>query len=229
MTKTNLPEARAWVDSKLEPLIRKSIPEGINPPASQLPRRLDKPMYSAMSQSYADALKKQYSLLSNATTNESDNTRPPRKRQAAVIDYDSDTSTDATNVTTSNNSNGSNQNKMTHNADNKPNKEYATELISIKQELTKLRTMMTTAVDQLTAIATLATKATNQSQSSNAMDTEVETSQPNHHKTKNTTDLADVIQDLKYELAQIIIETRAVFEQQLLRAANIKNHPSSVT
>jgi len=230
MTRTNLPEARAWVDSNLEPLIRKSIPEGINPPASQLPRRLDKPVYSASSQSYADALKKQYSLLSNATTHDNDNSRPPRKRQAAVIDYDSDTSTDATTATTSNNSNGSNQNKVTHHADNKPNTEYATELLSIKQELAELRTMITTAADQFKqAIAALATNATNQSQSSHAMDTEVETSQPTHHKTKNTTDLADVIQDLKYELAQIIIETRAVFEQQLFRAANIKNHPSSVT
>jgi len=37
-TKPNLPEARAWIDANLEPLIRKSIPEGIDPPASQLPR-----------------------------------------------------------------------------------------------------------------------------------------------------------------------------------------------
>jgi len=37
MTRPNLPEARAWMDTNLEPMIRKSIPEGIDPPASQLP------------------------------------------------------------------------------------------------------------------------------------------------------------------------------------------------
>ena len=87
--------------------------------------------------------------------------------------------------------------------------------------------MLTTAVEQFkTAIATL---ATNKPQRSDAMDTEVETSSKHHNTTKNTTDLADVIQDLKYELATIITETRAVFEQQLFRAATITNRPSSVT
>jgi len=38
MTKSNLPEARNWIDANLEPMIRKSIPLGIDPPSSQLPR-----------------------------------------------------------------------------------------------------------------------------------------------------------------------------------------------
>jgi len=79
MTKTNLPEARAWIDTNLEPLIRKSIPEGIDPPSSQLPQRLNKPVYSASSKTYADVLKQRFSLAPNATTSATDNIRPPRK------------------------------------------------------------------------------------------------------------------------------------------------------
>jgi len=78
-TKPNLPEAREWVDNNLEPLIRQSIPAGINPPTSQLPRRLDKPVHSASSQSYANVLKKQFSLAPNAMTATTDNNCPPRK------------------------------------------------------------------------------------------------------------------------------------------------------
>jgi len=136
-------------------------------------------------------------------------------------------STDVT-ATTSDNSNSSTQSTSKHNTD--ISKEYATELVSIKQELTELRTMITMAVEQFkTAIATLATTTTTQSQLSNAMDTEVNTSMKHHHKTTNTTDLAEVIQDLKYELATIITKMQAVFEQQLFHAATIKSHPSSIT
>jgi len=44
-TKSNLPEARAWLDDNLEPLICKSTPPGVDPPSSHLPRCLDKPIY----------------------------------------------------------------------------------------------------------------------------------------------------------------------------------------
>jgi len=37
-TTPNLPEAREWIDTNLEPLIQKSIPPGIDPPSSLLPR-----------------------------------------------------------------------------------------------------------------------------------------------------------------------------------------------
>jgi len=76
-TKPNLTEARAWVDANLEVMVRKSIPEGIDPPSSQLPRCLDKPVYSASSQSYADVLKKQFSIVPTATTPTTANNRPP--------------------------------------------------------------------------------------------------------------------------------------------------------
>jgi len=58
----------------LELLIRQSIPEGIDLPSSQLPCRLDKPVYSASSKSYANVLKQQFSLVSNMTTSAVDNT-----------------------------------------------------------------------------------------------------------------------------------------------------------
>ena len=230
-TKNNLPEAREWIDNNLEAFVRKSIPAGIDPPPSQLPRRLDKPVYSATSKSYADALKKQFSLTSNATNTAAvDNTRPPRKRQAAVIDYDSDSSTAATAATVTEHSNGHTHSTSTNPATTHSSTDYATELLSIKKELADLRIMITTAVDQFKqAIATVATNNTNKSHLSDNMDTEADTSQKHHHATQNTTDLTDVIQDLKYELATIITETRAVFEQQLFRAATITKHSSSVT
>jgi len=37
-TKSNLPEARKWIDENLESLVRKSIPPGTDPPSSLLPR-----------------------------------------------------------------------------------------------------------------------------------------------------------------------------------------------
>jgi len=79
-TKANLAEARAWLDANLEPMIRKSIPPGIDPPSSSLPRRLDKPVYSETSKTYAEILKKQFTLTSTpATQSDTTATRPPRK------------------------------------------------------------------------------------------------------------------------------------------------------
>jgi len=71
--KSNLPEARAWIDAKLERLIQKSIPPDVSPPLSLLPWQLDKPVYTAMSQTYTDIRKKQFSLTSTPTTTETDN------------------------------------------------------------------------------------------------------------------------------------------------------------
>jgi len=72
-TKTNLPEARQWIDDNLEPMICRSIPPGVDPPPSSLlPRHLDKPVYSATRESYVDILKKQFSLAPNAPTESAD-------------------------------------------------------------------------------------------------------------------------------------------------------------
>jgi len=72
-TRHNLPEARAWIDTNLEAMIRKSIPMGIDPPSSLLPKRLDKPVYTKASQSYVDVLKQQFSLNSNQQTQNTEN------------------------------------------------------------------------------------------------------------------------------------------------------------
>jgi len=67
-TKSNLTEAREWLDVNLEPMIRKSIPQGIDLPSSSLPHRLDKPMHLEMSKTYAKILKQQFSLALTPTT-----------------------------------------------------------------------------------------------------------------------------------------------------------------
>jgi len=226
-TKPNLPEARAWLDQNLEPMIRKSIPEGIDPPASLLPRRLDKPVYSASSQSYADVLKKQFSITSSTTKSTADHTRPPpRKRHAAsIIDYDSDQSTNAassTNTVTASTSTSCNSPPVTV-----PNQAYTAEILAIKTEITTLKTLIKDAVDQFkTAIAALATTTNSQS---NKMAPDVHESQQQHNHNQNPVDLAAIIHDLKYEIATIITETRAMFEQQLLLATHNKRPPPAVT
>jgi len=104
-TKSNLLEARDWIDANLERLVRKSIPPEVNPSSSFLLRRLDKPVYTKMSQTYADIFKKQFLLTLTPTTTETDNNRPPRKWQAKILDYASDQATNppttATNFTSS--------------------------------------------------------------------------------------------------------------------------------
>ncbi len=77
-TRPNLPVARAWIDDNLEAMIRKSIPVGSDLLAF-LPCRLDKPVHSAASQTYADVLKKQFSLVSTTPQSNTTHNRPPRK------------------------------------------------------------------------------------------------------------------------------------------------------
>jgi len=176
-TKHNLPEARAWFDANLEMLIRKSIPAGIDPLPAQLPRRLDKPVFSAASLTYADALKKQFTLVSTSATPTTDTTRPPRKRHAAIIDYDSDQSSPAANTLkqtvsqSTNNSNNSNSYPATTTTNN-----YADELLSIKKELSDLKTLLSNVVAQFkTAIEShLAPRPV----TTNEMDTEEQPTAP---------------------------------------------------
>jgi len=216
MTKSNLPEACAWMDNNLESLINQSIPDGITPPTSQLPQWLDKPVYSVSSQSYADVLKKQFSLTLTVTTLATDNTRPPWKQQAAsILDYDLDVSTDTTstttNVTASTTTQSSLQQTMatTHNQ----NPAYATELQSIKMEINALKLMI---ADAITQFKTAITSVTAPQPLTSDMDTKAANHQANNNHNPTPTDFGDLIQDLKYEFATIITETRAMFKQQLL-------------
>jgi len=146
-TKSNLPEAREWIDTNLEVMIRKSIPQGIDPPSSSLPRRLDKPIHSTTSQTYADILKKQFSLAST-TPPDAANNHPPCKRQAAaILDYDSDCATDmlapvAPTVTTHTGPTSSTTVTAIP-------IDYATEMRALKQEIADLRSIVTLAVEQI--------------------------------------------------------------------------------
>jgi len=196
-TRPNLPEARAWIDANLEVLIRKSIPTGIDPPSSLFPKRLDKPVYTKTSQSYADVLKQQFSLNSNPKTQTSENNQPPRKRQATVIDYDSDQSVHQPHVTSTNTPSTSSLCTSTSTTipiamatatppTVTPTVNYDAELMSIKAELNSLRTIITSAVEQIkNAIASLQV----QPLPSHAMET-VAT------PTQNPIDLPALIQDL---------------------------------
>jgi len=213
-TKPNLPEARAWVDANLEPMVRKSIPDGIDPPSSQLPRRLDKPVYSALSRTYADVLKKQFSTASPSTTT-TDHNRPPRKRQAALIDYDSDQSAETPSFTQAVANSNENHHHSKKTTATTTNNNYATELLSIKTEINELKKLITEAVGQFKAAIESFT-ATPRLPISNDMDTDVEERMAptaNNQNTKETTpEISELITELKNDIATIAVEMREKFK-----------------
>jgi len=224
-TKPNLPEAREWVDTSLVPLIRTSLPPGHDPPPSQLPRRLDKPVYSASRQSYAEVLKKQFSLEpADSSTSTTANNRPPRKRQAAIIDYDSDSTNSPSSTNATTNKSHSHQCTSSHISTSTPMNstttttvDYAAELASLRTDLNSLRSLITTAVEQLkTEIASLLVTP-----ASSNMETEIAVNEP---PTANIPALSDLIADLKHDIAtktdisDLIVELRSDI-------AIIKSHP----
>jgi len=214
-TRTNLPEARAWLDENLEVMIRKSIPEGIDPPSSLLPRRLDKPVFTKMSQTYADVFKKQFSISSNATVATATNNRPPRKRQATLLDYDSDRSTESHNPTqvpiqsiSSNSSSTSTATTMTQNA-------YATELLSIKHEIAQLKTTLATAMEQILKVVESFHVGPSKS---DAMDMDTQHSTPPQALPAphpRQLDLPAIISELKNEINTIQSEMRILLQHTL--------------
>jgi len=156
-TKPNLPDACTWIDENLEPMVHRSIPPGINLPSSQLPHCLDKPLYSATSQSYAEILKRQFSLTMNPLATTTNNNQPPCKHQATKLDYNSDTSakslsTTTTETTTVNNS-YSTPVMITQATSSDA---QISELLSLKTEIVQLKTTIMTAVQQIVkAVASL--------------------------------------------------------------------------
>jgi len=215
-TRTNLPKARAWLDENLEVMIRKSIPEGIDPPSSLLPRRLDKPVFTKTSQTYADVLKQQFSLSPNATTATATSNRPPRKRQATLLDYDSDRSTESHNPTqvpiqsiSSNSSSTSTTTTMTQNA-------YATELLSIKHEIAQLKTTLATAMEQILKVVE---SFHVRSLQSDAMDMDPQQStllQATNASQHSPLNLPTIISELKNEITTIQSKMRALLQHSLL-------------
>jgi len=218
-TKTNLPEARDWIDGNLEKLIRASIPQGIDPPTSLLPRRLDKPVHSTTCYSYADILKKQFSLIS--TSSATHNKPPPRKRQATIIDYDSDQSNEypplptkaPTNPTSNNSQPQVQQQTTTASTVTTQQNDFAADLMSIKTAISELTTIIATAMEQIkNAIASLTVKPS--TSPSNDMDTEVDPPTEPPNSAPNSPDPLAVINELKQEIVVFVRETRAMFQQQ---------------
>jgi len=156
-TKPNVPAARAWIDANLETMIRKSILPDIRlPPSHLLPHRLDKPVHTVTSCTYTNILKQQFSLDSNATMKDMANNHPPCKRQATIIDYDSDQSTELAAATHQppNNPQPSHVTPLpdSHQKDSSTVTimvNYNAKLLSIKKEINSLWTIITMAVEQI--------------------------------------------------------------------------------
>jgi len=227
-TKTNLPAARAWLDEHLEPMVRKSIPPEIDPPASLLPRRLDKPVYTTTTQTYADILKKQFSLAPNSPETTTTSNKPPRKRQASLLDYDSDQSTEFASSPPVNHSathNGTIANNST--TTTLPTPAFATELQSLKTELAQLKEVIATAVTQIkdAIAALLAPNCTNASYDT-TIDTDQTMESASAAETLTPLDIQSFITDLKQEIATLFLETRAMIQQQSLTTPTTKRLPS---
>ncbi len=206
-TKSNLTEARKWIDDNLEPLIRKSIPSGIDPPASLLPRRLDKPVYTTTTQTYADMLKKQFSLETNPQSQMTEHNQPPRKRPAKILDYDSDQSAEypplaSNNIPTSSSPPGTANTPPQSNATTSSG--YVTELSLLKNEISQLKEIITAAVAQMKQ-AVESFQVTHRPNETSAMETEE----------KDSTNLAlpEIIRNLKNDIATISQEMRHLFNQ----------------
>ncbi len=202
-------------------MIRKSIPSDVEqPPSSLLPHRLDKPVHTATSCTYADILKQQFSLTPNATKTTNDHSQPPRKRQAVKLDYDSDQSTEftvTTNVSNANNSTGTTTTTAT------PTPTLATEMLSIKTELAQLKDIIATAVAQIKdAITTLRdANCTTSTPATTMEDDKMDSATDAEYLTPQ--DIQSFIYDLKQELATFFIETRAMVKQQPLPQPTTKN------
>jgi len=142
-TKSNLTAAREWLDANLEPMIRKSIPSDIEPPPSHvLPHRLDKPVYTETSRTYAEILKQQFSFNTTETTTNTNTNWPPHKCQATVIDYDSDM-TESPTITAvvapiTNNNNSTPSSNNTNLPSMATQIDYANELLSLKSKIQAL-------------------------------------------------------------------------------------------
>jgi len=217
-------------------MVRKSIPPGIDPPSSLLPRRLDKPVYSVASHTYADILKKQFSLAPTPAMTTTDNNRPPRKRSATILEYASTQSADYPPLATTT------ANNITSIMCNQPPQSIPTtttptdcakDILSIKTEIQQLKDIIAQAVEQIkNAIAAIHAPPSNSTPM--VMDTDdVPALRPDHstatpNLTPNQLDIPAIINELKTEIATITNETRAMF-QQLLPQPNTKPQTTSMT
>jgi len=100
---------------------------------------------------------------------------------------------------------------------------YAMELLALKQEISQMKTMILMAVDEIKkAIASFhpppcqpqACNMQTETEHSNA--NYVDSSMEHHDHHQLPLNLLALVQDLKYEIATIVTESRALFKQQLL-------------
>jgi len=229
-TKQNLPEARAWLDEHLEPMVRQSIPPGIDPLASLLLWRLDKLVYTTTTHTYADISKKQFSLAPNLTAMVTTSSKPPRKCQATLLNYNSDQLMEATstsNATASTVSSDTTAN--TPPTPVTPIHALTMELMSLKQELLLLKETIAMAVAQIKSAITSLLDA-NQTTRSQAMeiDANQNTSSAPNADNQPQFDILSLITNLKHEIATIVLKTHATLQQQAI-AMLTTNHLSSTT
>jgi len=225
-TKPNLPAARAWIDEHLEPMVRKSIPPGINPPTSQLPHRLDKPVYTTTTHTYADILKKHFSLAPNVPETEMMTTsnKPPRTRQASFLDYDSDQSNEPPLSQPATLINSSNKTTTTNSTTPMTLPVFTPELSLLKTKLTQLKDVIATAVAQIKeAIAALLTVNQTNVPHANTLDTDQSMDSAPTAEHLTPLDIQSFISDLKHEIATLFIETKAMIQQQNLTTPTTKH------
>jgi len=83
--------------------------------------------------------------------------------------------------------------------------------------------------DTVTQFKSAIASVTEQWSKSSEMDTDADAPSAHQHHNSTSHDLGAIILDLKYEIATIITEMRAMFEQQLLLATHTKCPTSAVT
>ncbi len=96
--------------------------------------------------------------------------------------------------------------------------DYATEIMSLKAELTKLQKIITEAVKQIkSTIVSLPQQST---LSDHDMETNTAYPSAPHQPCQPVIDLNDLVADLNHEIATIVIETQVHFLQQNLKLHN---------
>ncbi len=142
-----------------------------------------------------------------------------------MLDYDSDGSTASTALTAVPNLSSNSMAASTANP-TAPVMDYAAELASLKAEISSLRTIITEAVAQLkSAVASLPIPS--RESEATLMSTAMETD--GNHTTETTMDITDLIADLKHDIATVVLEMRAKFQQQATLLPTTKQKGTPVT
>jgi len=86
--------------------------------------------------------------------------------------------------------------------------------LSIKKELSDLKALLASVVEQFTTAITSLPATSSSPSPSNDMDTEVNQSTAPHNPTQTSPELSVIINELKHELAAFVTKTRAMFQQE---------------